>query len=735
MRIYQKTFILLLALSASPNAFTVEEFALCKPFAEIAPPRPDLPLLEDDSIRLFADNALVQERIGKSTLTGNVLMQRAEQILKTPRVVYDRNQDILNAEEDFIFWDNHFVISGAKIQLRSETQGEMEQAQYWLLNRRAQGEAEKIIRESEERVSLEQATYTTCDPEHEVWRLSARNVKLDDANAIGTAHHVIIKLLDIPVFYTPYLSFPLSNERKSGFLFPHLGSSDEAGTEFSIPYYFNLAPHYDATLTPRLMSRRGLLLNTEFRYLTSLTGGNLEVEYMPHDQAFGGERASLALRHNGPITERWLADVNLNYVSDERYFEELGNNISVASITHLERRADLFYIGNGWAGLGRLQAFQTLEKNPAARPYQRMPQLVFRTYLPERNRQFNFGLEAEGVRFDRDINVVDAPIGDRIDIKSIFSFPWRTSGTFIVPKLSLRYTRYDLDNVAPAENSSPARGLLTFSADSGLFLERDIDLFNVELLQTLEPRWFYRYTPYKDQTDIPIFDTARYDFSFGQLFREDSFSGADRVDDGHQMTLALTSRFLDSQTGEEHLRASLGQIYYLRDRRVTLPSEPVDTDSSSNLIMELTAQMAKDWRASSTLRWNPHTENTEHTVMRVRYHPDPERILNLSYRLRDPTLEQTDMSFHWTLGTRWNLLGRWNYSLPEEKTLETFVGLEYSSCCWAVRGITRRYLNNIDGESYLNGFFIQFQLKGLGVFGQKTDSFLEQRIPGYHDDF
>ncbi len=711
------------------------DFTLCQPLSEIAPPRPQLPPLEAESIRWFANNAVVKEKLGISILSGDVLMQRADQILRTPSVVYNRQPDILSADNTFTFWAPDLVIDGAQIQLHANNQGEMHHAAYWLLNRRAWGKANRVIRESKDQMTLEQASYTTCDPHQEIWRLNASQVKLDQQSALGTARHVVIRLLNVPVFYFPYLWFPLNDDRKSGFLPPNLGSSDETGTEFSIPYYFNLAPHYDATLTPRLMSRRGLLLKTEFRYLTQLTGGDLKLAYMPHDKALGDERASLAFKHSGPLTTRWLTDIDFNYVSDERYFEELGNNISVASITHLERRGDLSYLGTGWLGRIRLQSFQTLEPNPNARPYQRLPQLLVKTVLPTRNRQINFNLQGEIVRFDRDTSVVAGPIGNRFDLKSMLSWPWRTPSTFIVPKLSLHYTRYDLDNVDHTESNTHNRLLFTWSTDMGLFLERDINWFDNNLLQTLEPRLFYRYTPYREQSDIPIFDTARYDLSFRQLFREDDFSGTDRIGDGHQVTLGLTSRLLSTHTGIESLRASIGQIYYFRDRRVTLPNQPIETDHTSSIIMELASQLARNLNISSVLRWNPQRDNTEHTVFRIRYHPEVERIVNFSYRLRDNLLEQTDASFHWSLGPRWNMLGRWNYSLPDDKTLETFFGLEYHSCCWAVRGITRRYLNNVDGSSYLNGFFLQFQLKGLGGFGKKADSFLEQRIPGYHDQW
>ncbi len=732
VRFYQ-TIIFLLSLSIIiPVLAEHDEYKICRPFNEVAPPRPLSLLPISSAIQIKANDVTIQEKLGTSTFNGDVFLQRDNQILITPRATYNRNEDILNADQKFTYWDEDFVISGSSIRLQAKEQGIMSDLKYWLLNRRARGQAKKAVKESKDIIHLEQTRYTTCDSHNEIWYLSANTMTLDNLKEEGIATHATIHLLGVPIFYFPYLSFPTGKKRKSGFLAPNMGSSDETGTEFSIPYYLNLAPNYDATITPRIMSRRGLLMETELRYLTAKTKGQLEIEYLRNDSALGKDRSLLLFKHQGYINKNWLASFNINKVSDIRYFEELGTNLSVASITHLEQRGDLYYKGNGWLGVGRVQMFQTLSENPAARPYQRLPQLLFKTQLPEYNNQLNVGLNAELVRFDRDIKIVDAPIGNRLDLKSSFSWPKRTPGTFIIPKLSFRYTNYNLDNVKTG-NSNPDRLLYTFSTDSGLFFERN--LWGDSLIQTLEPRIFYRYTPNKDQTDIPVFDTARYDLSFSQLFRDNNFSGADRIDDSHQVSLGFTSRLLSNETGSEILQVSLGEAFYFKDRQVTLPKKLEETDSSSNVILELASQFTKNWRASSTFRFDPHNDNTEHTVIRMRYHSDSERILNLSYRMREQSIEQTDVSFYWRLDSRWRILGRWNYSLPDEKTLETFSGIEYSSCCWAIRGITRRYLNSTDGSGYLNGFFIQFQLKGLGNVGSKSGAFLEERIPGYYDNF
>ncbi len=735
MQLYLLIVLFVFIVFQSPLIYAEgeNEFGLCKSMQDFTPHLPDLPPpLENGAVQLFADEADVDEIQGHSAFKGNVLLQRTEQILKTPALIYNKNQDTVNTDDSFTLWDRDFVIQGKKLNLRSQYQGTMEDVAYWLLKRRGYGHAEKITREGRDTFYLEKSEYSTCDPSNRVWYLRTQELTLDMADAIGTAHHTVVYFAGLPILYSPYLSFPLNDARKSGFLPPNAGSSDETGLEISLPYYWNLAPHYDATITPRLMTRRGVLLKTEFRYLTEASGGIITAEYLPNDSSSGENRASIAYQHQAQLTKRLQADLNFNYASDNRYFEELGNTLNIASITHLERRGDLLYQGDGWNFLGRLQTFQTLDTNPAAQPYQRVPQLLFKTVLPQHPRKMNFALKAEMVRFDRNRENVAIVTGNRLDLTSALSFPWQTASSFVVPKLTLRYTYYDLNEAGDQQDQQ--RLLYTLSTDTGLFLERPINLFKTDLLQTLEPRLFYRYTPYKEQSDLPVFDTARYDFTFSQLFREDSFSGTDRIDDHHQISLAITSRLLENKEGIERLRASLGQSYYFRDRRVTLPGEEIATEDSSSLIFELASQMTAHWYSSATIRWNPHLRHTEQNILRLRYHQDTSRILNLSYRLRENKLEQTDVSWYWPLDERWNIIGRWNYSLPDQQDLEIFTGLEYGSCCWAVRAIARRYLNTSNGD-YLNAFFLQFHLRGLGGIGKKADGFLEQSIPGYHDLF
>ncbi len=706
----------------------------CLPITAQIPVMPTVLLPQDEELHLLSDEAIIRQKEGISVFTGDVFLQKGEQRLQSPILYYDYQQGKVMAENEFTFWDKDVVVSGEKLQLLLGQQGQMQNAHYWLLDRRGHGQAQQVVRENADKIELNQSTYTTCDPGKEIWQLDSQQIILDKSSGIGKAYDVKFRLFDTPIFYTPFLSFPIDNQRKSGFLYPRLGYSSEVGMEIGIPYYWNIAPNYDATITPQVMSRRGILLNTEFRYLLDSSGGKIEAEYLPRDNVTDKKRSALALTHNGNIATHWLTDVNFNYVSDRKYFEELGNSLTLASLTHLERRADLMYIGNGWNMLGRLQAFQTLDENPAARPYQRLPQILFKTQTSEKNKQLNFNGLIEAVRFDRnnDSMEIPLPIGNRLDIKLLANYPMRTSGTFFIPQLSVRHTRYQLDETA--QETDLQRNLWTASADSGLFFERDIHLFDTTLLHTLEPRIYYRYTPYEDQSHLPTFDTARYDLSYWQLFRDNDFSGTDRIDDGHQATAGVTTRLLEPETGLERLRASVGHTYYFRDKKVLLPGELPNNNNSSAMIAELAAQVTQQLSGSTTVQWDPNDSVTKHTVFRARYQESPQHVLNASYRMRADRLEQVDLSGYWGINPQWRVMGRWNYSLKNSKDLEEFIGLEYNSCCWATRFITRRYLSNIEGN-YASGFYIEFEFKGLGGLGKKADSFLEQSIFGYEDHF
>jgi len=373
-----------------------------------------------------------------------------------------------------------------------------------------------------------------------------------------------------------------------------------------------------------------------------------------------------------------------------------------------------------------------------SRPYKRLPQVLFNYGSPRKYGQLNYGLQSEAVYFERgdDAIFTDNVNGLRVNLQPYISYPVRTVATYLEPKLSLDYTQYSLEDSGSFTND-PSRVLPIFSMDSGIFLERETRLFNTGFLQTLEPRLFYLYVPNEDQSDLPVFDTGLLTTSFDSLFREDRFSGGDRQGDANQLTLAVSSHLINQETGQDLGYVSLGQIFYLSDRKVILPGGTVRDEDSSAFIAEFNTKVIKHWNIGGDIIWDPNIGNgTEKITAQATYNPAPGKILNLAYRVRrDSTdIEQSDISFRWPLHRKWSVVGRWNYAIPEGRSLETFGGIEYESCCWGVRVVARRFLTDIDGD-FETGVFLQMELKGLAGIGKKTVNFLKQQIPGYQSEF
>ena len=715
---------------------TVEaaEWGLCGVGLQL-PERPvfDTAGEDSESTHVSADNAdLVEE--GTSVLEGNVQVRQGSRQIQADTVRVTRPDRILDADGNIRFWDEGLYISGESAHVDLETDfATVDEASYVVLDAHASGAAGRVTLTNRDLLRIDDATYTTCNPDDEVWALDASQIELDRVTEWGSARDVFVRFKGTPIFYSPYLTFPLTDKRKSGFLTPSYRVSGQTGFEATLPYYWNIAPEQDATFGLRGMTRRGVLLQGEYRYLTHYGEGQAGLEYLPNDAVRGGDRAAFAFEHDGSFAPGWNTDIDIDWVSDKNYFEDLGTNLDIASRRFLQRRGDLRYHQRRWSILARVQDYQTIDETIAAasRPYKRLPQLYFRASTPSRNRRLNADVTAEFVYFDRSSSVT----GARIDVEPSLSYPMRTAATFLIPKLSAEYTNYSLDGTATGAEDNPDRLLPTFSTDAGIFLERNLSLGGSNYLHTIEPRIFYLFVPKEGQDDLPIFDTGEFTFSFAQLFRTDRFSGVDRVGDANQLTLALTSRLLSDGSGEEILRGSVGQVFFFRDREIRLSStDVIPTDSTSDIVAELSAKLFNDWRASAGYQWNTDRSRTERNTFRLRYQPDHQRVLNAEYRFVRGAVEQTDVSFRWPIHHNWGIVGRWNYALPESRTLEAFGGVEYDSCCWAARAVVRRFLRNIDGD-FDNAVYLQLELKGLAGLGQTTAAFLRKSIPGYRNTF
>ena len=697
------------------------------------------------TIHLSADEAeLVEE--GVSRLTGNVAVERGARQLRSDEIVYHRSGEVIEARGNVRFWDEGLFAAGerARADIGQDISSIGPDATYMLEDEHGHGDAAEITAFGSERMVGNDMSYTTCNPGDADWRITASEVELDRAGNTGTARDMWLEFMGQRVFYLPWISFPLSSQRKSGFLTPSFGASGPGGAEVTVPYYFNLAPDHDATLAARTMSDRGVQAQGEYRFLSRTWGaGHVAAEHLPHDSKLDDDRTAFDLSHRNRWSDRWSTDIRFEWVSDTAYLEDLGSSLSQSSRTHLPRRLDARYRGDGWNALVRIEDFMTLDRT-LDQPYARLPRILAGTNLPQRNRAPNLDATAELTYFDQDSRTT----GTRIDLHSSLTYPIHTAGAFLEPKAALHATRYDLNRTA-AEASlddGPSRLLPSFSLDSGLFLERPVTLSGGSFTSTFEPRLHYLLVPYERQDDLPRFDAGEPTFSFAQLFRENRFVGGDRIGDANQMTLALTSRLTDDRGGER-ARASIGQIRYFRDRKVTLDADDAPgTASASALVAEIEGRPSRAWRLRAGLQYDTGADRTEKNVLSARYQPDRRSVVNAGYRLVrdiDPNedVEQAELSFAWPLGASWRTVGRWSFALDEgsDRTLEAFGGLEYESCCWGFRAVARRYRRSgdrTDGEDpYSNGIFLQIELKGLTGVGSRADALLVRGIPGYENEF
>ena len=700
---------------------------------------PDARPGEPETVHIESDDADLS-REGTSSLTGNVHLQRGSRHLRAEQLVYEHETEVASAQGGVEFWAEGLFLGAEKAEIGlAEERALAEHARFMLRDAHAQGGAKRISLEGRERIFVEDGHYTTCNPGEEKWVLEAGEIEIDREQEIGVARDVWVRVRGIPVFYAPFLSFPLSDERKSGFLPPTARVSDSSGLELGAAYYFNLAPNRDATLGARWLHERGALASGEYRYLMPWGSGRLSGEYMAEDRKFDGERGAVGFRHLGSFASRWSADVDYQWSSDSSYFEDFGSDLEHSTRAHLPQRADLAYTGPWFFARGRIQNYQTLDEDIAAEdlPYARLPQILAMTRLPERNRELNFAGAVEVARFERNTGVT----GNRIDLRSSLHFPLRSPSSFLVPKLGLRITHYDLSGSPAGADDTPSRLLPTFSVDGGLVYERDITFGSQTLMQTLEPRAFYLLVPPHNQADQPLFDTGYSSLDFAQLFRENRFNGTDRVGDANQLTLGLGSRLLSPTRGTELARVSVGRIYYFRDREVTLSGLGPENDSVSDIIGEATLNVLNPWSLRSALHWDPDESRASKVSAALRYQPDSRRVINAAYRyLRaDPLreqdeLEQVDLSFAWPLGRGWRAIGRLDYAIREGLNIESFAGLEYDGCCLTVRTLVRRHLSGGDGD-YTNAVFLNFELKGLGGAGTPGAGTALRGISGYEDPF
>ncbi len=758
--------IILVALLWTGAAPAQETPVAGGPFCPIVFQVPERPVVdverEEGDTYVNADSIDLTEQ-GISHLTGSVEMSTDTWQARADDAVYNDPESIVDLSGDVKFWEESLFLAGegARIDIEDST-ATVSGAEYYLPDSDARGRADELFIDPGTLTSGEGMTFTTCAPENgggieeNFWRISARELTLDHNTDRGSGRNIVLKIKDIPVFYAPYFTFPLSRDRKSGFLAPGIGKNSHGGFETRLPYYWNISPNMDATITPRVLANSGVMGMLEYRYLVTGGEGQVSLEYLPGDVGFGDrDRSMINIELNQSFLGRGKLYVNYNRASDPEYLEDFGTDLAISSTRFLPRRADLTYRGRNWSVLGRLHSYQIVDQSIAvtSRPYKNLPRLQFRYRPLSGNKKINLNLLTDFTYFDRtgEAGVTVDVTGFRADLYPSISYPIRTQAAFLVPKVGVRFTQYELDRQGPF-TKSPNRTLPIVSVDSGVFLERDFRMRDRDFQHTLEPRLFYLYVPYEDQNDLPVFDSSVFNLDYNALFRENRFSGYDRIGDTNQVTLALGSRLISRDSGKQLASLQVAQSFYLEDQDVIRQilgahGELVDigipeNDLLSPLIIEADASVRDDLTLGAEIYWDINDRLTRKMALTAQYNPEGSKVVNLAYRVRraetgqirrTPTdIEQSDVSFSWPLTDRLNAVGRWNYAVSEGRTLDLFFGMEYEGCCFAIKAVGRRFLSNLEGD-FNTGFFLQLELKGLGSIGQRTVDLLNQAIPGYGD--
>lgn len=638
---------------------------------------------------------------------------------------YDTRENSVQARGKVRLEQPTLLVTGDSLDIDLDTySGQLSAPIYRFVGQPGRGDAERIDFIDENNFSLADATYTTCSAEDEDWYLKIADLDIDRGRDVGTAHHASLRFLGVPILYTPWMSFPLGDARKSGVLAPTIGTTERSGLDIVVPYYLNLAPNYDATLYPRLLSKRGLQLGGEFRYLLEDARGVNRVEYL-NDSEAERTRWSVALNNSYRLNANTQAGMLFDRVSDDDYFRDLSNLISITSLSHLNREAWLTTQHAHWNAELRAQSFQTLQDStaatPIAEPYARLPHA--RLGAAQTFGRFEFTFESEATRFAHPTKTE----GTRVLAYPTLRMPLVNDYGFLTPQIGWHSTYYALDESAADDNI--VRNLPIFSLDGGVVFDRPMRFSGVDFEQTLEPRVYYVYAPYRDQSDIPIFDTGLLDFSYAQMFTPNQFIGGDRINDANQLTVAVTSRFVEAESGLERLQVTLGQRYYFTPQRVTLPGIDPRTDNTTDLLAAVSGQITRDWRIDTA--WQFDTQNG--TVIRqnlgASYRPGPGRAINFGYRFIDQTTEQVDVSAQWPLGRRWYGMFRYNYSFQDDKLVEGLAGLEYNGGCWALRTVFQRLATKEDQST--DALFFQLELNGMGRLGSNPLDVLKQSVPGY----
>jgi LPS-assembly protein len=794
--------LLAAALGASP-ALHAQDEPLCP--AEAAANPHGVPSFKETKpdpnalIDILSDEAILR-RDGTVDLQGNVVVRQGDREIHAQDAHYNRATNGFDVKGAVEFQDPLVKITGQNGRYAPSVGGDFNQADFSLRQRSARGSAHTVDLSPNGILNLKGVVFTTCPKLDQSWLLRAGDLRLDTVKRVGAARSAEVDFKGVPIFYVPWLTFPLSEERKSGFLFPTFGTSSRNGVELEVPWYWNIAPNADLTFEPLVYSRRGIDLGGDGRWLTSDQSGELLWHFLPADRAFRSEltdadetyestsaaesngtsastdRSFVQLKDTFELPAAWRLHVEAASVSDTLYFQDFGSGPEGTSITFLQRLLELTYADDSWRLGVQAQQYQTVDltlhrsDGPFSpilpvysdyEPYARTPRAYADAdFSLGPDGLLRYGFDSEVVDFTRSVGVT----GWRLDLMPHLGIDVEDPGFFIRPGIAWRYTHYDLSDLLPGEPSAPSRELPIGTFDAGLRFERLAGTDGDRTL-TLEPRVQYLYVPYRDQSELPLFDTALPDLNMVELFRTNQYVGADRVSNANQVTLGVTSRLIESDSGQQFLAATLGQAYYLSAPRVILPGEAAPSPARSDLIAELDVTAYRHWNIQIGEEWETTESQSERTFVQLQFKPAQQSVVNVAYRyqrsivapcvgatpgpltpeetvactdefipkdftLQRTGLEQAEVSGAWPLSDHWNGLARMVYALDAHETLDAFAGFEYRSCCWGLRLLARRYLVNGTGTQD-TAVLLQLELMGLASVGSAPDAFLGQAIRGY----
>jgi len=724
---------------------------------------------------------------------GEVEFRRGGLVIRADRLSHDVPLDIARALGHVSIERDGAIYRGPQLELQVQRfEGFFLQPEFDLLALGARGSAERIDFIDSSRSRALQAEYTSCprvpegsDAEPD-WVLRTRSVELDLERNEGIATGAELRFLGTRLIALPVLSFPLGDARKSGWLPPSINIDNRSGVEVAVPYYWNIAPQRDATLTPRVITRRGLGLDSEFRYLSERQEGSINLDWLPRDAVAERSREAVYWLHEAQLGRGTRFSAELLRVSDDDWWKDFpdASRSLTARLLPLRLALERPFSAQGAAGAvqGRLYArslqWQVLQGTEAVidAPYQRSPQLG--AQMDGAGRGLQWSLQGEYNRFtlphgQSRATVVAGSVqpgratGERLHLLAAVSRPWREPGWWVVPEFSLNLARYHTEHDGLPGVARAQRGIPTVSLDAGLELERETEAFGRRLVQTLEPRLLYVHTPFRDQSALPNYDAAAKDFNFVSIYTPNAFSGVDRVSDSHQVTAGVTTRLVDARSGAEALRLGLVQRYLLRTQRVAPQADgspegpPLEQRFSDALLLGSTSVLP-GWTLDGAVQYSPDLKRSVRTIASARWQPGPYRTLGTTYRLARGLSEQLEVGWQWPLNAAprvadpgaagappaasltalqrlgapsrgcsgtWYTVGRFNYSLNDSRITDSVLGLEYDAGCWIGRIVAER-LSTGQREATTR-LLLQLELVGLSRLGSNPLKVLKDNVPGY----